>query len=309
MTIKRCTALLLSTVVVFGILTSCGADVAAEENGVLPIESEIGSVSTPHEGNGTVDIEVTPVEDKQALELYIPRESYSLHSEVIPYAIVNNTGKHAEVLLIPNLEKETDNGWETLAPEGVGFCGVADPVDTQRDGELPLAWYANSLTAGCYRLSFDVVESNPKIETVSAVFELDDSDLLPYEIGSLTVMAGGIEYEPYIHFLYAASLTEHGTLFADGIPIDVERIAGELPLIQYGEDFSFVLEGKDASATGYSLYDGNFECLYFLEEEFSLPAAAGEYLLGVDIKWQAANDDAQNPQYTGYRYFFKIIVS
>lgn len=314
MTIKKFAALLLLTVFVLFVLASCGAVEQPEEIETFEPspsnETEIESVSTPPEDEVIVNIEIPPIEDMQGLELLLPDERYSMYSNVIPYTIVNNTGKNAEVLLIPILEMETDNGWEKLAPEGVGFCGTPDTVDTQREGELPLEWYASSLTVGRYRLSFEVVESNPKIETVSAVFELNESKPpLPYEIGSLTVISDGVEYKPYIHFLYAAIWHEPGgTLFADGIPVYYEKIANELPLIQFGDDFRFVIEGKDANVPVYSLYDGNFECLYFLEEEFSLPAAAGEYLLGVDIKWQNANDDAQNPQYTGYRYFFKIKV-
>lgn len=318
MTIKKFAALLLMVIIAFSILASCGADDNPEENGafeqaptVEPVEMETVSVSTPPEEEVVVNIEIPPTDDKQSLELLLPDNSYSLYSNVIPYSIVNDTGKHAEVLLIPILEKETDSGWEKLAPEGVGFCGTPDPVDTQREGELPLEWYASSLTVGRYRLSFEVVESSQKIETVSAVFELDESEPpLPYEIGSLTVISDGIEYKPYLHFLYAAVWHEPGgTLFADGIPIDFEKISGGLPTIQYESGFRLVIEGKDASVPEYSLYDENFECIYSRAEDFTLPEEAGEYLLGVDITWQAASDNKKNPQYTGYRYFFKVRVS
>lgn len=110
--------------------------------------------------------------------LDVPDECYSLQSETIPYVIVNNSGKRVDVLLIPILEKETDEGWEKMdfASE-IGFCGVADSIDTQRKGDLPLVWYADALSAGRYRLSFEMHggEDSNNVKMLSDIFEFNDN--------------------------------------------------------------------------------------------------------------------------------------
>jgi hypothetical protein len=90
--------------------------------------------------------------------------------EKIPYVIYNGSGKEAQVLLIPRLEKQNSE-WETVECKG-GFCGVADPLGPTVSGEILLKEWYPTATAGTYRLSFAVYDGKGKEVRVSDTFEL-----------------------------------------------------------------------------------------------------------------------------------------
>jgi hypothetical protein len=132
--------------------------------------------------------------------------------------------------------------------------------------------------------------------------------LLPYEIGNVYVHASGMKYTPYIHFLYAAIRDEYGLIMGDGIPLSIslEDAFKTLSVIHFSNDFRIEIEGKDASSVRYSLYNANFEPLYFIEQSFTAPAEPGTYMLCVDVKWESQDPDSQ--EYTGNSYIFKIVI-
>lgn len=119
-------------------------------------------------------------EEGRTVYLEITNNTYTLQADTIPYTIMNSSGKEIWVVLAPLLERETDSGWESVAPVGVGFCGTPDQIDSQYNGNLPLSWYADSLIQGRYRLSFEMVENNnyESIATISAYFVLSDFDVI-----------------------------------------------------------------------------------------------------------------------------------
>gem|GEM_PF-1623387 len=126
----------------------------------------------------------------------------------------------------------------------------------------------------------------------------------PYEIGKVSAITNGREYEPDEHFLYSMQLTENGLLSADGVPMPFEEFFASLSEIYYAEDFQVVISGSDISTINYTLYDDRFNSVYSREREFLPPVENGVYLLCVDVTW--SNDGTQ--EYIGLRYVFKIRV-
>lgn len=97
------------------------------------------------------------LDENEEVFLEIKNETYSLKDKEVSYTIVNHSGETLQVVLVPNLEIETDSGWEQVKCD-TGFCGTADSLDNQIDSTILLEWYPN-LLEGKYRLSFKVEES------------------------------------------------------------------------------------------------------------------------------------------------------
>lgn len=98
--------------------------------------------------------------------------------QTISYIYVNNTDERINVLAIPRLEKDTENGWLELPfKENVGFCGTPDGVaamDRSTEWTLDVEnLYGAPLEAGRYRLSFDVVDDDyEKFDEIFGEFEI-----------------------------------------------------------------------------------------------------------------------------------------
>ena len=91
--------------------------------------------------------------------LIVPGEPISAAAETIPARIVNNTGETANILFIPHLERLNENGeWQEVPyKDGVGFCGMADPLPAEgRDWSENPAHLWGMLEEGMYRLSYEV---------------------------------------------------------------------------------------------------------------------------------------------------------
>lgn len=91
--------------------------------------------------------------------LVVPGEPISAAAETIPARIVNNTGENANILFIPHLERLNENGeWQEVSyKDGVGFCGMADPLPAEgRDWSENAAHLWGMLEEGRYRLSYEV---------------------------------------------------------------------------------------------------------------------------------------------------------
>lgn len=114
--------------------------------------------------------------DKRLEDFYLELDKneyvidYSLDSQEISYTIYNNTGKTANFVAIPALEKKTENGWEKVECS-TGFCGTPDPLEDKRRGSIDLSWFLD-LTEGTYRLSYEVNKTNYKSVTISDEFTL-----------------------------------------------------------------------------------------------------------------------------------------
>ena len=118
-------------------------------------------------------------------------------------------------------------------------------------------------------------------------------------IGNVTIVSGGEEYTSLENWIYTK---EKNGPAADGARKQAEEVAGELVSIPYMDDFHIVIDGEPQEYKSYSLYNGNFEQVYYRESEFSAPQDNGEYILFIELVW----GDEEN--YTGYQYCFKLSV-
>ena len=83
---------------------------------------------------------------------------------------------------------------------------------------------------------------------------------LPYEIGSVTVISGGKEYEPYAQLAASAKLSSKGTLLEIGwATTPLAELFDTLPNIPYADDFQVVVDGKDAGSISYTLFNDKLE--------------------------------------------------
>lgn len=91
----------------------------------------------------------------------------------LPVRVINTTGRDAQILMIPHLERKTAAGtWEGV-PVLVGFCGVADPLPAGglEWGE-PIQTIWGTLADGEYRLSYQVGGSSDPEEAAYGMFTL-----------------------------------------------------------------------------------------------------------------------------------------
>ena len=83
------------------------------------------------------------------------------NAERISFAIYNESGRDAEILFIPTLEKKTtDENWQKVPfLEMVGFCGTPDPLPTgTKEWSVDTKYLWGDLEAGEYRLSYTVTD-------------------------------------------------------------------------------------------------------------------------------------------------------
>lgn len=118
-----------------------------------------------------------PAEPELALET---DASYPLSSEQISYTLIVPEGQKAQVVLAPQLERQTEaQDWQPVPCAG-GFCGNPDALEGRYEDALLAEWYPD-LCAGNYRLSFqawmgeDSWPDGPS-QTISAQFQLTDKE-------------------------------------------------------------------------------------------------------------------------------------
>lgn len=95
--------------------------------------------------------------------------------ESIPVSFLNMSGADAQILLIPTLEQENEDGSWSEVPfsQQVGFCGTLDPlpVGVRSWSESPdMLW--GRLEDGSYRLSYTVTDSGGTEHTASGEFAI-----------------------------------------------------------------------------------------------------------------------------------------
>ena len=127
-----------------------------------------------------------------------------------------------------------------------------------------------------------------------------------FKAGSVTVISGGKEYEPYVHFVAGYN----GEIFADGADLPLEEVAETLPVIQYADDFQIIIDGVYAEKVSYSLYDDELELI--LESSpargIEIPPETGMYMLRVGVYWSNGETSYELMRYSQSSYFFMISV-
>ena len=135
-----------------------------------------------------------------------------------------------------------------------------------------------------------------------------DISHLSYEVGSVTVVSGGVVYEPFEHFLHGAALTEHGMIMALGIPICLETVMELQPVINLADDFKVLIDGDYANAVSFSWYDSNLEPVYSGLMDFVLPVGSGVYMLMVGVNWSNDANPTGYQEFTFIRYIFVVAI-
>ena len=133
-----------------------------------------------------------------------------------------------------------------------------------------------------------------------------------FEIGKLTLISNGTEYEPSIHHMHSA-IYQNGLMSGTGIPFEVWLNANlnSMTRIRFADIFQIVIEGKDGLiVTPHYQTHMNHDGLKFIGisgESFingvaniSLPEETGIYLLYVDVNWSRNENE-----FTLLRYVFK----
>ena len=93
----------------------------------------------------------------------------------ISFLIRNSTGRDAQILLIPRLERpDGDGGWEEVPfLERVGFCGTADPLPAgDRECSIEPFELWGALEDGVYRLSYEITTGDGTRTTAQGEFSL-----------------------------------------------------------------------------------------------------------------------------------------
>jgi len=134
-----------------------------------------------------------------------------------------------------------------------------------------------------------------------------------FKVGSVALIANGIEHEPHIHLEHAAIFTDSGLMSASGIPFLgwLEENLSTMPKIQYTADLKIIVDDQDgrigSPGNVPEYYDGMrlipISAGSFLDgrADVSLPDAPGVYLLLVDVIWSGGGEE-----FTSLRYVFKI---
>jgi len=132
-----------------------------------------------------------------------------------------------------------------------------------------------------------------------------------FEIGSVTIISGGVEYKPYAQTvaIIAPATSSGGLVSATPVFRPLEELP--MPEIQYADDFQIIVHGEDARRIAYTLYDENFELVVYggsmlvNMRELTFPDEAGIYILGISVTWsyQAGGARAERTS----RYTARII--
>ena len=143
---------------------------------------------------------------------------------------------------------------------------------------------------------------NPIIETPEVE--------LSFEVGKVTVISNGVEYEPHVHFVHGAMripATENSPelmMSASGTLRQLETIFETLSVIQYTDDLQVVIDGDDARSITYTLYNNNFESVVDGHlEGLSFSEKEGIYILVIHVTWSPQD---QGGEFVRNDYIFKI---
>ncbi|MDD4493198.1 MAG: hypothetical protein PHV32_02410 [Eubacteriales bacterium] len=144
-------------------------------------------------------------------------------------------------------------------------------------------------------------DDSPK--TQEAYTEPHESESSGYDpiagyVGQIYVKTNGQEYEPFTNW-YAQK--EYNGPFADGMRLQPKDVDAKLPEINISDDFEIIIEGNHLRRSHYSLFDEEYNQVYYRHWENAAPSEPGTYILLIDVMW---GNKVQNAE---YQYFFKIV--
>lgn len=120
------------------------------------------------------DPAILMAECEEPFSLTFPR---SPTPDGITVHIHNDSGRDAQILLIPALERKAEDGsWESVPFRAkIGFCGTPDPLPCEgKEWSVDTQLLYGTLPPGTYRLSYTVTDADGTEHTASGTFQLGD---------------------------------------------------------------------------------------------------------------------------------------
>jgi len=141
------------------------------------------------------------------------------------------------------------------------------------------------------------------------------TDTRPPEVGSVTLIADGVEHEAYGHLI-------HGYwdgMNTSGIDFDwwLDLYFDAMTEIQYTGDLQIVVDGRDGCFSRVRVQQWDAEtrdAVQSISIDFSdgkadavLPDAPGIYLLSVFVTWTLDGNRVHGNEFMDMNYFFKVV--
>ena len=126
---------------------------------------------------------------------------------------------------------------------------------------------------------------------------------LPNSVSPVRAVSDGIEHMPYIaHFLHGYIRQGDGSVIsASGRPMPpLHEILEANDEILFSDAFKIIVEGENATAPRFTLYNDRLERIYQNSETLYLPQEAGIYILMVTVGWSHPDGGSS------VAYFFKL---
>lgn len=136
------------------------------------------------------------------------------------------------------------------------------------------------------------VSSSPTPKTDEALPSTEIETVV--SVGEIWLVSAGEQYAPFENWIY--SLDKDG-LAADGERKQPKDIINELEIISVYDDVQIVIDGQATDLQYYTLYDEQYQEIYYRQEKFMKPEKPGKYILSVEVVWG-------NEAYDGYQYIF-----
>jgi len=177
-----------------------------------------------------------------------------------------------------------------------------------------------SVLIGCNKIYKGSDSENEQEYIVSDNIDVSDSESYnevstsPVDKGEspILVVSDDKTIVPLVKWLWSETWTETGWLSADGLPLNniLPDIADRLPVVNFSDDFS-VQYSENATFSGLSIYDENFERLYHnVDLSYLDKLGEGTYFVVIQVLKQGKYIDVENEyELHGYECAFKILVN
>jgi hypothetical protein len=139
-----------------------------------------------------------------------------------------------------------------------------------------------------------------------------------WEVGSVTVVSNGVEYELYTQLVdFIARMTDFELMFGSPIFMSLEELYDRslLPIVPYADDLHFIVDGDDARGSSFMWFNDDFELvdsgnIWINREYLSFPDEAGRHLLFEDVDSGSIRDSREYLSFPGESgiYFLTIRV-
>jgi hypothetical protein len=116
-------------------------------------------------------------------------------------------------------------------------------------------------------------------------------------VGSISIISSEKEYLPESNWINSL---EDG-LAGDGMRKAPNEVSAGLDEIPLTGDLEIIIDGKTTGNPAYTLFNEDYEEVYYRNHEFKEPSEPGVYILLIELVW------GNKTRYEGFQYFFKLI--